>query len=95
METVKDRTKQCTLSDKELIQRCGQWVDKLCKSNGDAWVLRIPVDFNYDPDMLFIELINRFKKIGCQCPNGAKHGETSVMCCNECGKPTEQFWTGV
>lgn len=29
----------------------------------------------------------------CRCPDKIKHGETSVMCCNECGRPTEEFWT--
>ena len=31
--------------------------------------------------------------IGCECSNDIKHGETSIMCCNHCGKPTEEFWT--
>lgn len=31
--------------------------------------------------------------IECQCKNEDKHGETSIMCCNHCGKPTEEFWT--
>ena len=29
----------------------------------------------------------------CRCPEKIKHGETSIMCCNECGRPTEEFWT--
>lgn len=28
----------------------------------------------------------------CQCPPEDKHGETSVMCCNHCGAPTEKWW---
>lgn len=32
--------------------------------------------------------------IGCTCPPERRSGETSVMCCNLCGKPTEEFWTG-
>jgi len=28
----------------------------------------------------------------CTCNDEDKHGETSIMCCNECGKPTEKFW---
>jgi len=31
--------------------------------------------------------------IGCSCRNDDKHGETSIMCCNRCGKPMEDFWT--
>jgi hypothetical protein len=30
--------------------------------------------------------------IGCVCSEEEKHGETSVMCCNHCGNPTENFW---
>lgn len=32
--------------------------------------------------------------IGCTCDPKNMHGETSIMCCNECGKPTEGFWVG-
>ena len=28
----------------------------------------------------------------CQCLPKDQHGETSVMCCNHCGMPTEDFW---
>jgi hypothetical protein len=52
---------KCTLSDAELIDRCSEWVDKLCKSGGQAWSLRVPVDFERDPDILISELIQRFK----------------------------------
>jgi len=30
--------------------------------------------------------------IQCKCKEEDKHGETSIMCCNECGLPTEKFW---
>lgn len=33
------------------------------------------------PDMAF-----------CYCSNDEKHGQTSVMCCNHCGLPDEEFW---
>lgn len=52
---------KCTLPNEELIQRCEEWVHSLAKSGGDTWVLQVPVNFNKDPDMLFIELINRFR----------------------------------
>ena len=32
------------------------------------------------------------KGTNCTCNEEDKHGETSIMCCNECGKPTEKFW---
>lgn len=56
------RADKCTLSDTELIAMCNKWVDLLCKSGGKAWTLRVPADFNYDPDMIFIELIKRFER---------------------------------
>lgn len=48
------------LSDTELIAKCSDWISKLCKSGGKAWSLRVPVDFENDPDVLFSELIKRF-----------------------------------
>lgn len=30
--------------------------------------------------------------LACVCNNEDKHGQTTVWCCNECGKPTEDFW---
>jgi hypothetical protein len=33
------------------------------------------------------------ENIKCNCKKANKTGETSVMCCNICGKPTEDFWT--
>lgn len=38
----------------------------------------------------FSELIK--SEIKCQCKPDDTTGETSVMCCNNCGKPTEDFW---
>lgn len=54
--------KKCTLNNEQLMSACDQWIAKLAESGGNAWSLRVPVDFNYDPDMLFLELINRFKE---------------------------------
>jgi hypothetical protein len=54
-------SKECTLSDKELIERSQEWVSKLAKSGGKAWILQVPVNFNRDPDMLFIELCKRLE----------------------------------
>lgn len=31
----------------------------------------------------------------CKCSEGESTGETSVMCCNGCGLPVEDFWKGV
>jgi hypothetical protein len=32
------------------------------------------------------------RQIQCTCDNEIKTGQTSVMCCNICGKPDEDFW---
>ena len=32
------------------------------------------------------------REIKCDCNNEIKTGQTSVMCCNLCGKPDEDFW---
>jgi DNA repair ATPase RecN len=57
----KTQDEGCTLSDQELSDSCREWISKLCKSGGREWMLSIPVSFNRDPDMLFSELITRFK----------------------------------
>lgn len=54
---------KCTLSDQELIEKVNEWVSSLAKTGGRSWTLRVPVDFNNDPDMLICELSNRFKSI--------------------------------
>lgn len=57
METTK-----CNLTDDELIEKSNKWVSNLSETYGSAWNLHIPVDFNKDPDMLFIELGKRLKE---------------------------------
>jgi hypothetical protein len=54
---------KCTLPNEELIQLCQDWVSSLAKTGGDSWTLQVPVNFDKDPDMLFCELINRFKAL--------------------------------
>jgi len=54
---------KCTLSNEELIEKCNDWVSSLARTGGQSWTLRVPVDFNNDPDMLFVELSKRFKKL--------------------------------
>ena len=53
---------KCTLSDNELINESFKWVKRLADTGGYAWTLRVPVDFNNDPDILFCELGNRLKE---------------------------------
>lgn len=52
---------KCTLSNDDLIAKAEQWVSDLCKSGGNAWTLRVPVDFCHDPDIIFLELCKRLK----------------------------------
>jgi hypothetical protein len=53
---------KCTLTNAELIVKCNEWVSKLARTGGQAWTLRVPVDFNNDPDMLFCELGKRLEE---------------------------------
>lgn len=39
-----------------------------------------------------LKALQGLNKIGCKCKESEKHGKTSIMCCNHCGKPTEKFW---
>lgn len=54
--------KTCKLSDEDLVKKCAEWVDKLCKSGGSSWSLSVPVNFEKDPDVLFSELIKRYSE---------------------------------
>lgn len=40
-----------------------------------------------------MNLEDKLADIQCKCNPEQKHGETSIMCCNKCGLPTEKFWT--
>jgi hypothetical protein len=53
--------RECTLSDQELADLCSDWVSKLCASGGTAFTMTVPVRLNYDTDMVFSELIERFR----------------------------------
>jgi hypothetical protein len=58
-----DMKREVDLNDEELINKCNDWISRLCETGGRAWSLRVPVDFDRDPDVLFVELINRYKKL--------------------------------
>lgn len=58
--------RRCTLTDSELIEKAHEWISKLAKSGGREWCLRIPVDFNHDPDMVFSELCARLEAAGSE-----------------------------
>jgi len=52
---------KCTLTDQELLNRIYKTVSDLCRTGGRSWTLKVPVDFDNDPDMLITELCNRYK----------------------------------
>lgn len=58
---INHATGNCRLTDIELIKKCEIWLDKLIKSGGRDWALQVPANFSEDPDLLFMELINRYK----------------------------------
>jgi len=55
------------LTNEQLIDKVKAWVKKLCETGGSAWTLKVPVDLDNDPDVLIIELCNRFAS---QPPSG-------------------------
>ena len=52
----------CTLTDEALIRKLKDWVSRLSSSGGRAWSLRVPVDPDYDPDMLILEACARLEE---------------------------------
>ena len=48
-------------------------------------------EYNRVYEVLY-ELYKELSEIKCTCKNEIKTGQTSVMCCNICGKPDEKFW---
>lgn len=65
---------RCNLTNEELINKAQKWVYKLAASGGKDWCLRVPVDFNNDPDILFTELCNRLR-VAHPSPLPAESGE--------------------
>lgn len=62
MTNEKDREMpRCTLSDEALADNLTEWAIKLAKTGGGAWDLRVPVDWNHDPDMLMTEAADRLR----------------------------------
>lgn len=42
---------------------------------------------------LDLSKLTRKDDIACKCTPDETTGNTTVRCCNICGKPTEEFWT--
>lgn len=49
------------ITDTELLEKSRQWLKKLSMSGGRDWNLNIPVEPD-DPDVIFGNLLRRFKK---------------------------------
>jgi len=88
---------KCDLTNEELIERCNEWVSKLAKTGGSAWNLHVPVSFNTDPDMLFVELANRFKE-SLSTPErtavAADEHPTHTVSAEVCLRGVFNEWTG-
>lgn len=52
---------KCELTNEQLIEKAHQWIKSLAETGGKSWTLKVPVDFNNDPDMIFSELCNRLQ----------------------------------
>ena len=50
---------QCTLSNRELVEKGRTWVKNLARTHGECWALSIPPQVNSDPDFIIDELCNR------------------------------------
>jgi len=53
----------CTLSDKELITKANQWMQRLIKSAGKDWMFSVQGDANSDVDLILSEVVERFESI--------------------------------
>ena len=60
-EKTKDYKIKCTLTNAELAKKAEEWLDKLIDTGGRCWCLPVPADPNKDVDLIFTELIMRFK----------------------------------
>lgn len=41
------------LTNEHLIKKGKEWVESLIETGGKSWCLKIPVDINNDPDVIF------------------------------------------
>lgn len=92
---------KCTLTNEELKAKIADWVDRFCKTGGRAWSLRVPVDFNHDPDMVILELANRFtqleeaiehlKQVSVEANNTSYVDESTIMRVDTFLKSIEQM----
>lgn len=77
--TTKNDVPRCTLTDAELLEKCREWITKLCDTGGRAWVMHVPACENEDPDLLFGELTWRFKKLLRSGSGNTKNDDNSSL----------------
>lgn len=85
--TTKNDVPRCTLTDAELLEKCREWITKLCNTGGRAWVMHVPARLNDDPDLLFGELTWRFKKMLRAGSRNIKNDDAAAHSieCPQCG----------
>ena len=64
LEVEMEKLTEVILSDKELIKKCREWIDKIFEIKDTSQFLTIPSDYDNDPDVLFFELIHRYENLG-------------------------------
>ena len=64
LEVEMEKLTEVILSDKELIKKCREWIDKIFEIKDASQFLTIPSDYDNDPDVLFFELIHRYQNLG-------------------------------
>lgn len=79
------------LTNEQLIDKVKAWVKKLCETGGSAWTLKVPVDLDNDPDVLIIELCNRFASqppapVGKMWEDSCPFCDISPVMCKSCGE---------
>lgn len=71
------RKEQSEIPSQTLIDSAREWISKLCKTGGKAWSLRIPPDFEKDPDMVFGEICRRIEHWEARCNAAEEYIEKS------------------
>lgn len=54
------KAKMASITDKDLVELCETELSKLCSTGGKSFTMTVPVRTS-DTDMIFVELIRRFK----------------------------------
>jgi hypothetical protein len=69
---MENKSIHCTLTDAQLIAKADQLIDELIGSGGKSWTMQVPARPNADTDLIFAEVVNRFKAIQAKIDNYGK-----------------------